>query len=168
MSEMKVNIREARSNDAGVILELIKALAEFEKLSHEVVATEEKIRATLFGETPAARVLIAELQTESGVTNAGFALYFTTYSTFLAKPGLYLEDLFVRPEHRSHGIGQKLLAELAQRTLDLNGGRLEWSVLNWNKRAWEFYARLGAKPMEEWTVHRLTGSALEKLAKETN
>ena len=162
-----VRIRPATADDTATILELIRALADFEKLSHEVVATEEKLRQTLFGPTPSAEVLIAEIEKDGGIANAGFALYFTSYSTFLAKPGLYLEDLFVRPELRSHGIGRKLLRELARVCVARDYGRLEWSVLDWNKRAWDFYRNLGAKPMEEWTVHRLTGAALEELADET-
>jgi GNAT superfamily N-acetyltransferase len=173
-------IRAATAADTIVILELIRGLAEFEKLAHEVVATEEQLRATLFGQKSAAEVLIAEVavtanapanaratELESGLwKSAGFALFFTSYSTFMAKPGIYLEDLFIRPEYRSSGLGRKLLAELARIAIERNSGRLEWSVLDWNKRALEFYSRLGATPMQEWTVHRLKGEELIRLAAE--
>lgn len=167
---MKVEIRPAEGKDAATLLSLIRALAEFEKLSDQVSATEEQIRSSLFpaaGPTPA-RALIAEAVTGEVRQTAGFALYFTSYSTFLARPGTYLEDLFVLPEFRSAGIGKKLLAHLAALTVSQGGGRLEWSVLNWNQRAWKFYAELGAHPMQEWTVHRLSGDALTRLAGESN
>lgn len=153
-------IRPARESDVPVILELIRALAEFEKLSHEVVATEESLRATLFGDKPSAEVLMCEVDGQS----AGFALFFTSYSTFLAKPGIYLEDLFIRPDMRSHGLGKQMLVELARIAVARGCGRLEWSVLDWNTRARKFYEEQGAVPMNEWTVHRVTGSALTKLA----
>ncbi len=153
-------IRPATPDDVPTILELIKALAEFEKLSHEVVATEDQLRSTLFGERPAAEVLICEVDSKP----AGFALFFTNYSTFLAKPGIYLEDLFIKPDMRSHGLGKKMLIELARIALARDCGRLEWSVLDWNTRARKFYEELGAIPMTEWTVHRVTGSALTSLA----
>ena len=159
-----IRLRPATENDCALILELVRELADFEKLAHEVVANEAKIRTTLFGARPAAEVIIAEVDDRGSWRNAGFALYFTSYSTFLAKPGLYLEDLFVRSEFRSRGIGQRLLEELARLAIERDCGRLEWSVLDWNKRAWEFYARMGAKPMDEWTVHRVTGPALAALA----
>jgi len=159
-SSAATTIRPANANDVPLILELIKALAEFEKLSHEVVATEEKLRATLFGAKPSAEVLICE-QDGKG---AGFALFFTNYSTFLARPGIYLEDLFIKPEIRSQGLGKKMLVELAKIAVARGCGRLEWSVLDWNTRARKFYEELGAKPMEEWTVHRVTGEALNALA----
>lgn len=164
MKTPDLRIRPATAGDVPVILELICALADFEKLSHEVVADEAKLRATLFGEKPAAEVLIAELSSPDGWMNAGFALFFTTYSTFLAAPGIYLEDLFVKPEFRSRGIGERLLVELASVARSRNCGRLEWSVLNWNKRAWDFYRRLGAQAMDEWTVHRVSGNGLSALA----
>lgn len=157
---MSMQIRAAVAGDVPVILELIRALAEFEKLAHEVVATEEQLREHLFGERRAAEVLICEVDGQ----NAGFALYFTSFSTFLAKPGLYLEDLFIKPDFRSHGLGRQMLVELARVARSRGCGRLEWSVLNWNKRAWDFYASLGAVPMSEWTVHRLTGEKLVSLA----
>jgi GNAT superfamily N-acetyltransferase len=159
-------IRPATPEDVPVILELIIALADFEKLSHEVVATEETLRATLFGVKPSAELIICEVVSETGDwQNAGFALFFTSYSTFLAKPGIYLEDLFIRPEIRSRGLGQKMLVELARIALSRGCGRLEWSVLDWNTRARSFYEALGAAPMTEWTVHRVTGPALQALAK---
>lgn len=163
---VEFRIRTATRADAATILELIRALADFEKLAKDVVATVERIEATLFSSRPAAEVIIGEIREAGTWKNAAFALYFTTYSTFLAKPGLYLEDLFVRPEFRSHGLGRKMLAELARIAVSRDCGRLEWSVLDWNKRAWEFYARLGAKPMTEWTMHRVSGTELEALARE--
>jgi GNAT superfamily N-acetyltransferase len=165
---MKTRIRSASSNDVPVILDLIRALAEFEKLSHEVVATEDKLRSTLFGEKPTAEVLIIEVENDNRWKNAGFALFFTSYSTFLAKPGIYLEDLFIRPELRSHGFGRKMLQRLAQLAVERDCGRLEWSVLDWNVRARKFYEDLDAVPMGDWTVHRLSGAALAALAHEAD
>jgi GNAT superfamily N-acetyltransferase len=153
-------IRPAHIDDVPLIFQLIRDLAEFEKLSHEVVATEEDLRRTLFGTKPSAEILICEANGKP----AGFALYFTSYSTFLGKPGIYLEDLFIKPDMRSQGLGRKVLSELARIAVSRGCGRLEWSVLDWNKRARKFYEELGAVPMEEWTVHRLTGSALTTLA----
>jgi len=163
---MNSRIRNATSADVPVVLDLIRALADFEKLSHEVVATEEKLQATLFGAKPSAEVLIMEYEDAGQWKNAGFALFFTSYSTFLAKPGIYLEDLFIRPELRSSGFGRKMLQRLAQIAIERGCGRLEWSVLDWNVRARRFYEDLGAVPMGEWTVHRLTGSSLAALAHE--
>jgi GNAT superfamily N-acetyltransferase len=157
-----MTIRKATVADVPVIVELIGALAEYERLTHTVTATEEKIRATLFGERPAAEVALAE---EDGET-VGFAVFFTNYSTFLAKPGIYLEDLFVKPHARGRGIGKALLVELARLAVQRGCGRVEWSVLDWNTPSIEFYKALGAVPMEEWTTFRLTGEALEKLAAE--
>ncbi|HUS27708.1 MAG TPA: GNAT family N-acetyltransferase [Kofleriaceae bacterium] len=153
-------IRFAVPNDTGSILSFIRDLAEYERLLHEVVADEETLRATLFGVKPAAEVLIAE---RAG-TPVGFALFFPSYSTFLAKPGLYLEDLFVRPAERGKGVGGALMAALARIAVQRNYGRFEWSVLDWNEPALKFYASLGAKPQSEWTVQRLTGDALYALA----
>jgi GNAT superfamily N-acetyltransferase len=155
-----LKIRPAIAGDAAAILSFIRDLAEFEKLSHEVVATEEKLRATLFGPRPVAEVLIAEWEGNP----AGFALFFHSYSTFLAKPGIYLEDLFVRTEYRSLGIGEALLRALANLARERSCGRLEWSVLDWNERALKFYRGLGAKPMNEWTVQRMTEDVFTKLA----
>ena len=155
-----MTIRPAHIDDVPVILELIRELAEFEKLAHEVVATEDDLRRTLFGAKPSAEILICEVDAKP----AGFALFFTNYSTFLGKPGIYLEDLFIKPAMRSLGLGRRMLSELARLAVSRECGRLEWSVLDWNTRARKFYEDLGADPMKEWTVHRLTGPALAKLA----
>ncbi|HWE97067.1 MAG TPA: GNAT family N-acetyltransferase [Tepidisphaeraceae bacterium] len=153
-------IRPATTADVPLILELIRGIAEYEKLSHEVVATEDLLREHLFGPRPAAEVLLAFVDGRS----AGFALYFPNFSTFLGRPGVYLEDLYVRPEWRGKGIGKALLREVARVAASRNCGRLEWSVLDWNEPAIQFYKSLGAVPMDEWTVHRVTGDALRKLA----
>lgn len=158
-----LHIRAASSGDAPVILAFIRKLGEYERLSHEVVATEETLRATLFGPRPAAEVLIAEWEGAP----AGFALFFHNYSTFLAQPGIYLEDLFVDVEKRGRGIGKALLICLAQVAVERGCGRLEWSVLDWNEPAIGFYKSLGAKPMDEWTIFRVTGDALIKLGGKT-
>ena len=155
-----MNIRAATSADVPTILNFIRELAEFEKLSADVVATEELLQQNLFSEKPAAEVLIAEIEARP----VGFALYFTSFSTFLARPGIYLEDLYVSPSARSAGVGRALLAHLASIAVARGCGRLEWSVLDWNTRAWDFYRELGAVPMTEWTQHRLTGAALTALA----
>lgn len=144
-------IRFATEADVPLILRFIRELAEYERLRHECVATEEQVRATLFGEKAYAEVIIAEEDGEP----AGFALFFHSYSTFLAKPGVYLEDLYVRPELRGRGIGKALLMRLAAIARERNCGRLEWAVLNWNEPAIEFYKSLGARPLTEWTVFRL-------------
>ena len=157
---MAIEIRIARANDTALILGFIRDLAEYEKLAHEVVADEAQLRATLFGVRPAAEVLIAELDGAA----VGFALFFTNYSTFLGKPGLYLEDLFVRPAARSHGVGHALMVKLAKLCVERDYGRFEWAVLNWNEPAIKFYRSLGAQPQTEWTVQRLTGDALATLA----
>jgi GNAT superfamily N-acetyltransferase len=155
-----VQIRPATGADVPVILELIRALAEFERLAGEVVATEADLRRTLFGERPAAEVLIAELDGAP----VGFALYFISYSTFLGRPGLYLEDLFVRPAARKRGVGRALMVALARIAVDRGYGRFEWSVLDWNADAIRFYRSLGAIGLDEWTVQRVTGAALARLA----
>ncbi|HEY1076233.1 MAG TPA: GNAT family N-acetyltransferase [Fontimonas sp.] len=157
---MKLRIVPARPQDVGVILELIRALAEYEKLLDEVTATEAALHDGLFGARPYAEALIAW----QGDTAAGFALYFHNYSTFLAKPGIYLEDLFVRPQCRGSGIGRALLAQVARIAEKRGGGRLEWSVLDWNEPAIRFYRSLGARSMDEWTINRVTGDALTTLA----
>jgi GNAT superfamily N-acetyltransferase len=157
-----VQIRPGLLEDVPLIAELIEALARYEKLEHEVVMTEEKLTTHLFGERRYAETLIAE----DGDRPVGFALFFHTFSTFLAQPGLYLEDLFVVPERRGAGIGRALLERLAQVAIDRGCGRLEWAVLNWNQDAIRFYERLGAKPNSEWTVYRLTGEPLRALAGE--
>jgi len=157
---MTTLIREAEPGDAPVILAFIKELAAYEKLAHEVVATERDLQQTLFAEHPKAFALIAEVDSEP----AGFALYFFNYSTFLGKHGLYLEDLFVREVHRGAGLGKALLSRLAQIALENDCGRMEWWVLDWNAPAIEFYKSLEAEAMDEWTVYRLTGDALTNLA----
>jgi GNAT superfamily N-acetyltransferase len=159
-----LNIRSATPEDVPVILDFIKALAEYEKLSHEVVATEESLRTTLFGTKAVAEVVIGYAEND---VPAGFALFFHNYSTFLAKPGIYLEDLFVKPEFRGKGYGKSLLIYLARLAEERNCGRLEWSVLDWNTPAIDFYKSLGAKPMDEWTMFRVTGEALKQLAMAT-
>lgn len=155
-------VRSATADDVGLILEFIEGLAHYEKLSHEVVADEERLRRTLFSDRPAAEVLIAECDGEA----AGFALFFHNYSTFLARPGLYLEDLYVRPELRGRGVGRRLLSRLASIAVERECGRFEWSVLDWNEPAIRFYENLGAKAMDGWTVFRVTGEALSRLAEE--
>jgi GNAT superfamily N-acetyltransferase len=154
---MPALIRAATSTDVPLILSLIRGLADYEKLSHEVEATEEKLRATLFGPRPAAECIIA--LTESNEP-AGFALFFPNYSTFLARPGLYLEDLFVKPEFRGKGIGKALLRYLAALANEREYGRMEWTVLDWNEPAIAFYESFGARRMREWQICRLTGTAL--------
>jgi GNAT superfamily N-acetyltransferase len=142
---------------------LIRGLAEYEKLSHQVIATEERLRQSLFGPNPSAEVLLANY----GVECAGFALFFQNYSTFLAQPGIYLEDLFVKPHLRGKGIGLALLAQLAKLAVARGCGRMEWEVLDWNEPSIGFYKKLGAVPMDDWTRYRLTGSMLEKLSHAT-
>ena len=153
-------IRYATSKDCAAILGFIRELAEYERLAHEVVADEAQLRTTLFGVKPAAEVLLAEVAGEA----VGFALFFQSYSTFLGKPGLYLEDLFVRPTSRSRGVGAALMSALARIAVQRHYGRFEWSVLDWNAPALKFYASLGANPQNEWTVQRLTGDPLAALA----
>ena len=157
---MKVEIRFGEPRDVALITQLIRELARYEKLEHEVAATEEKVAKALFVKRPYAETLIAEVNGEP----AGFALFFHNFSTFLAQPGIYLEDLFVKPEQRSHGVGRALLERLAQIAVQRDCGRLEWAVLNWNEDAIRFYERLGAKPNLEWTVYRLAGESLRTLA----
>jgi len=157
----KLKIRPATRRDCAIILRFIRALAEYEKLLHEVVATESELAETLFGARPAAEVLIAEWSGQP----AGFALFFHNYSTFLARPGIYLEDLFVFPEHRGNGIGKSLLSRLAEIAVERKCGRLDWSVLDWNEPAILFYQSIGARPMSDWTQYRLTGQPLLNLAR---
>ena len=158
---MTMRIRPAEPADVPVVAELIWQLARFEKLEGEVVLTEELLMAGLFGSRPYAEAVLAEDDGEP----IGFALFFHTFSTFLARPGLYLEDLFVLPEHRGRGVGRDLLSHLAKLAVERGCGRLEWAVLNWNKEAIRFYERLGAHPNSEWTVYRLAGEALQALAR---
>ena len=153
-------IRPARVQDGPVILQLIHDLATYERAPDEVTATEEQLVDVLFGERPAADVLLAF----EGTLPAGFAVYFFNFSTWLARPGLYLEDLFVKPEKRGKGYGRALLVELAKIARDRGCGRMEWAVLNWNEPAIKFYQTLDAKPMNEWTVFRLTRDEIARLA----
>jgi GNAT superfamily N-acetyltransferase len=155
-------IRFATADDTASILGFIKDLAEYEKLANEVVADEQALRLTLFGVRPAAEVLIAEV----GGAAVGFALFFQSYSTFLAKPGLYLEDLFVRPVARGQGVGSALLSALARIAVQRNYGRFEWSVLDWNEPAIRLYHSIGARSMTDWTINRMTGEPLAKLAEQ--
>jgi GNAT superfamily N-acetyltransferase len=153
-------LRPAVREDVPLILELIQGLAEYERLAHEAVATAADMEAALFGPHPAAEVVIAECDGQP----AGFALFFVSFSTFLGKPGLYLEDLFVRPELRGRGIGLRLMTHLARLAVERGYGRFEWSVLDWNTPAIDFYRSLGATPMDGWTVQRISGEALSALA----
>ena len=153
-------LRSATPDDVPVILDCIRGLAEYEKLTDEVVATEARLRETLFGTRPAAEVILAFHDDEA----AGFALFFHNYSTFLARPGVYLEDLFVFPRFRGQGLGRLLLSRLARIAVDRGCGRLEWAVLDWNVDAIRFYQSVGAQGMTEWTVNRVAGSALHALA----
>lgn len=155
-----IEIRDATVQDAIVVLQMIRDLAEYEKLSHIVVATEDKIRQTLFSEDPAAEVLLAY----QGAECVGFAVFFATYSTFLAQPGIHLEDIFVKPHARGQGAGLALLKRIAAIAQERGCGRMEWEVLDWNQPSIEFYKKLGARPVEGWTKYRLTGDALERLA----
>jgi GNAT superfamily N-acetyltransferase len=157
---LEIRITHAAVADVPLILELIRGLAEYEKLSCQVTATEGKLRDTLFGPDPAADVLLAW----SGSECVGFALFFPNYSTFLASPGIYLEDLYVRPAWRGKGIGRALLTRVASIGRDRGCGRLEWEVLDWNAPSIGFYKSLGATPMNEWTRYRVSGEALRKLA----
>jgi GNAT superfamily N-acetyltransferase len=159
-AEPGIRITPATEQDVPVILEMILGLAEYEKLSHVVTATEERLRQSLFGKQPAAEVLLACLDGEC----AGFALFFLNYSTFLAQPGIYLEDLYVKPHLRGNGLGYTLLVRLAKIAAERGCGRVEWEVLDWNEPSIRFYKKLGAVPMDDWTKYRLTGEALEKLA----
>lgn len=153
-------IKPATNKDVSLILSFIKELADYEKLLHEVVATEEILTETLFGTNVHTEVVIGYLNQNA----VSFALFFHNFSTFLGRPGIYLEDLFVRPEARGKGIGQKMLAYLANLAKTRKCGRLEWWVLDWNETAIGFYKRIGAKPMDEWTVYRVTDQALDDLA----
>jgi GNAT superfamily N-acetyltransferase len=149
-------IDAAQPGDAGTLLQLIRGLAEYEKLSHEVVATEALLREQLFGPRPAAEALLARVDGQG----VGFALYFTSFSTFVGRAGIYLEDLFVLPQQRGRGYGARLFRRVAQIAVERHCGRMEWSVLDWNEPALAFYRRMGAQPLGEWTMQRLTGAAL--------
>ena len=155
-----VQLRPATREDIGQILSFIRELAEYEKLAHEAVADEATLATQLFGDHPAAEVVIAEVDGQP----AGFALFFHNFSTFLGQRGLYLEDLFVRPQFRGLGLGKRLMIHLAKLAVERDCGRFEWSVLDWNTPAIDFYRELGASPLDEWTVQRVTGDALKALA----
>jgi GNAT superfamily N-acetyltransferase len=162
--EAEFTLRAATPADVPTILRCIRGLAEYERLAHECMATEALLRETLFGETPAAEVVLAF----DGGTPAGFALWFRSYSTFLARPGIYLEDLFVFPEFRGRGLGRRLLKHLAGIAVARGYGRLEWAVLDWNVDAIRFYESLGAVPMGDWTTYRVAGDVLTSLASSAN
>ncbi|HEY4210887.1 MAG TPA: GNAT family N-acetyltransferase [Steroidobacteraceae bacterium] len=155
-----ISIRAALATEIGTVLQFIRELAEYEHLEHQCVATEEGLRATLFGPRPYAEVVFACV----GGEPVGFALFFHNFSTFLGKPGIYLEDLYVRPAMRGGGVGRRLLEWLAALAVERGCGRLEWAVLDWNAPSIGFYRSLGATPLDEWTVFRLTGDALTSLA----
>ncbi|MBI3939448.1 MAG: GNAT family N-acetyltransferase [Acidobacteria bacterium] len=161
-SEANCSIRKATEDDVGLILAFVRELAEYERLSHEVVADETALRRSLFGTPCYAEVLIGEYNDQP----VAFALFFHNLSTFLGRPGIYLEDLYVKPDFRGKGIGRKMLVHLANLAIGRGCGRLEWSVLDWNEPAIRFYKGLGAVPMDQWTVFRLTGEALDRLAEE--
>ena len=157
---IEVRIETATIDDVPLLLSLIRALAEYERMSDEVLATDTRLRDTLFGVAPCAEAVIARVEHEA----VGFALWFHNYSTFLARPGLYLEDLFVLPDWRGRGVGAALLRHLARVALERDCGRIEWSVLNWNESAIGFYRRINARPLDEWTTYRLAGDDLRRLA----
>lgn len=161
MDTPAITLRPATRADIPQILEFIRGLAEYEKLTHEAVATPALLETHLFGERPAAEVVIADVDGHP----AGFALFFHSFSTFLGQPGLYLEDLFVLPRHRGLGIGKRLMVHLAQLAVARGCGRFEWSVLDWNEPALRLYRSLGAVGLDEWTVQRVTGEALQTLAR---
>jgi GNAT superfamily N-acetyltransferase len=156
----KFEIRTARVEDVPIILQLIRDLATYERAPNDVTATEEQLVEVLFGSRPSAEVLLA-LEADTAV---GFAVFFHNFSTWLGRPGLYLEDLFVKPEMRGKGYGRALLVHLAKIARERGCGRMEWAVLDWNDPAIQFYRKLGAKPLDEWTVFRLTGEGIAKLA----
>ena len=160
MSAARLSIREAEATDIPAIAAMIRALADYEKLAHACVSSEQDLQSALFGPAPSAEVLIATIDE----VPAGFALFFHTFSTFLAKQGLWLEDLFVYPEHRGAGVGSRLLHAVAAIARARNCGRFEWAVLDWNTPAIGFYERLGATIMADWRIARVTGPALDKLA----
>lgn len=155
-----IEIRRATIDDVPLLLRLIRELAEYEKLSHAATGTEELLRRHLFGQRPSAEAVIGTIDG----TPLGFALYFQSFSTFLCKPGIYLEDIYVRPEARGKGLGKALLRAVAQVAVERDCGRLEWSALDWNEPAIGFYRKLGATPMSDWTIFRITGDVLKELA----
>lgn len=155
----QITIRKASIEDVPLVFQLIRELADFERIPHEVVATEDTVRESLFGAKPAAEACLVSCD---GAT-AGFAVYFENFSTFVGRPGLYIEDLYVRPEYRGKGVGKALLAHCAALARERNLGRIEWAVLDWNP-ARKFYEHFGARPMEDWVPYRLSGDALKRLA----
>jgi GNAT superfamily N-acetyltransferase len=157
---MSLTIKPATEGDVALVLGFIRKLAEYEKLSHEVVATEDLLRQTLFGERRVAEVVLAYIEDQP----AGFALYFHNFSTFVGRPGIYLEDLFVEPAHRGTGVGKALLVYVAKLAVERGCGRFEWAVLDWNTPAIDFYRSLGARPIDDWTIFRLSGDALRRAA----
>ncbi|MGE5499144.1 MAG: N-acetyltransferase family protein [Syntrophothermus sp.] len=161
MNDEKLIIRKSEKKDVPLILSFIKELAEYERMLDQVSADEDQISETLFGERPSAECVLAFYEGKP----AGTAIYFYNFSTFVGRPGLYLEDLFVKPELRGKGIGKALLKYLAQTAVNKKCGRFEWAVLDWNEPAINFYKSLGAVPMNEWTIFRLSGEKLEELAK---
>lgn len=154
-------IRPANVDDVGLVLSFVRELADYERLSHLVSASEDSLREALFGAQPGAEVLLAF----EGDAAVGFAVYFHNFSTFLGRKGLWLEDIFVKPEHRRKGYGRRLLLHLARVAHERGCGRFEWAALDWNTPAWDFYKSLGAVPLEDWTIFRVTGEALERLAR---
>ena len=159
-SNTDLQIRSAQESDVPLVLDFIRKLAEYGDISSEATVTEADLRAALFGARPVAEAILAYVRDEP----AGFAVYSLTFSSFMGKPGIYVEDLFVEHRFRGRGVGKALLLTLARRGRERGCGRLEWSVLNWNEQAMEFYQDLGAVPMDEWTTFRLTGDALDRLA----
>jgi len=159
-SKTTIRIESATERDVPVILQMIRELADYEKMSEQVIATEIGLREALFGARPSAEVILVFADDQP----AGFALFFHNFSTFVGRRGLYLEDLFVKPAYRGHGIGKRLLVELARIAVARGCGRFEWSVLDWNEPAIGFYKKLGARPMDDWTIFRVAGEALRNLA----
>ncbi|KAA0182107.1 GNAT family N-acetyltransferase [Cupriavidus cauae] len=164
MTATAFTLRPATADDCDTLLRLIAELAEYEKLTHLVEATPEKLRRTLFGARPLAEAVLAEVPTPEGPRAIGFALFFHNYSTFLAKPGLYLEDLYVEPAWRGHGIGKALLIHLAGLAVERGCGRFEWTVLDWNTPSIDFYRAMGASVLPDWRICRVTGEALTAMA----
>jgi GNAT superfamily N-acetyltransferase len=153
-------IRDAVATDVPEIQAMIRELADYERLLHQVEATTDSLTASLFGPNPCAQALIAEVEGQS----AGYALFFATFSSFVGRPGLFVEDIFVRPRFRRQGIGKEFFRRLAQRAVERNCGRMEFSVLDWNKPALDFYQTLGAVALTDWTIHRFAGESLQRLA----
>lgn len=158
-------LRSAREGDLPAIVSLIRELADFEKLAHLVVVTPESLQPHLFGPRPAAEAVVAEVHVNGQTTVVAFALFFTNFSTFLGRPGLYLEDLYVQPQHRGRGLGKALLQHLGALAVERGCGRFEWSVLDWNENAIRFYEKMGATVMPEWRICRVTGPALDAFSK---